>query len=124
MTLAETVTGPEQAALVYPARMAERSDRPTWAPTALTVSLAGGFLVGLATVLLAIGRDIGCSMEDDCGSSSWLLVLAVLAVMAVAAPFVGYGALRGRSGDEARWIAVSMVGPTLIWVVAFALIAT
>lgn len=104
--------------------MAEGVDRPRWGSTALTLSLAGGFLVGLATVLLAIGRDIGCSMEDDCGSSSWLVLLALLAVMAVAAPFVGYGALRGRSGDEARWIAVSMVGPTLMWVVAFVLIAT
>lgn len=104
--------------------MAQHTDRPSWAPTALTLSLAGGFLVGLATVLLAIGRDIGCSMEDDCGSSSWLLVLALLAMMAVAAPLVGFGALRGRSGPEARWIAASMFGPSLMWVVAFLLIAT
>lgn len=98
-------------------------DRPTWAPTALTLSLAGGFLVGLATVLLAIGRDIGCSMEADCGSSSWLLVLAVLALMAVAAPLIGFGAMRAREGVEARWIAASMFGPALMWVVAFVLIA-
>lgn len=103
--------------------MADGADRPTWAPTALTLSLAGGFLVGLATVLLAIGRDIGCSMEDDCGSSSWLVVLAFLAVMAVAAPFVGFGALRGRDGGEARVIVASMVGPAVMWVVAFVLIA-
>ena len=103
--------------------MAEGAGRPPWASTALTLSLAGGFLVGLATVLLAIGRDIGCSVDDDCGSSSWLLVLALLAVMAIAASFVGFGALRGRAGDEARWIAASMFGPTLMWIVAFALIA-
>lgn len=104
--------------------MVQNTERPAWSSTALTLSLVGGFLVGLATVLLAIGRDIGCSMEDDCGSSSWLVVLAVLAVMAIAAPFVGFGALRGRSGGESRWIAASMFGPTVMWVVAFVVIAT
>ena len=103
--------------------MSQHTDRPGWAPTALTVALAGGFLVGSATVLLAVGRDIGCSMDEDCGTSSWLVVLALLAVMAVAAPLVGFGALRGRSGDEARWIAVSMFGPTAMWAVLFVLIA-
>ncbi|MEQ8439884.1 MAG: hypothetical protein RIB65_20510 [Ilumatobacter fluminis] len=103
--------------------MSQQPDRPSWASTALTLSLVGGFVVGLATVLLAIGRGIGCSMEDDCGSSTWLLVLALLAVMAIVAPFVGFGALTGRSGSEARWIVLSMVGPTLMWVVAFVVIA-
>ena len=104
--------------------MTQQPERPSWASVALTLTLIGGFVVGLATVLLAIGRDIGCSMEDECGSSGWLLVLTVLALMAVVAPLVGYGALRGRSGRESRWIVTSMLGPIAMWVVAFVVIAT
>ena len=100
------------------------AERPPWSAAALTFTLVGGFLVGLMTVLLAIGRDIGCSMEDDCGGSSWLVVLALLAVLAVVAPLVGFAALRGRAGSEAMMIAVSMLGPSLIWVLAFVVIAS
>ena len=81
-------------------------------------------MVGLVTVLLAIGREVGCSMDDDCGSSSWLVVLAVLAVMAICAPLVGFGAIRGRDARDAAAIAVSSFGPAVAWVVAFVVIAT
>lgn len=98
--------------------------RPSWVSAWFASSLGTGIAVGLVTVLLAIGRDVGCSMEDDCGGSSWLLVLAVLAVMAIVAPLVGIGALRGRDARDAGVIAASSFGPAVAWTVAFVVIAT
>lgn len=99
-------------------------ERPRWAAAVFTTSFVLGIAVGLATVLLGLARDVGCSLEDDCGTGSWLVVLAALAVLSVAAPFVGWAALRGRSGSEAGWTAASVFGPGVVWVMAFVLIAT